>query len=333
MPVVKNAQLRFRLIDAALRNKHRSYPTLEDLRGLCEEKLFGTSHGQHISVSTIEKDLRELRQEYDAPIAFSKKHLGYYYTDDTFSLDLPVSEEEAESIKLAAHTLLQFSSIPLFENFGHAVKKILERVDVHSSHVSSEEAIQFETIPETKGSQWLQPLLKAIRDNCKVQLVYRRFDTEKDGSYLIHPYLLKEYRNRWYLIGKNEEKDKISTFGLERIMEVNVAEDTFLRDVDFDAENFFKNTIGITVLNDKVQTVKAEVDGLLAKYLITQPIHQSQKQEKKENGSFLFTWEVLLTYELKNQLLSFGSACRVLEPQSLVDEIREELKKSMENYR
>jgi predicted DNA-binding transcriptional regulator YafY len=332
MPVVKNVQLRFRIIDNALRNKYKPFPTLEDLRQLCEEKLYGTSHGRHISASTIEKDLRELRNEFDAPIAFSKRELGYYYSDDTYSLDLPVSEDEVESIKLATQTLLQFSNIPLFDDFRHAVNKILERVNVQSANTEATAFIQFETPSEVKGRELLQPILQCIKESKKINFTYKRFDTETNKKYLVHPYILKEYRNRWYLIGKNEEKNKIATFGLDRIESITATEQHFIQDEAFNALAYFKNSVGITVFDEKVQRVAAQVHELVAKYLITQPLHSSQKHKDLKNGKVEFTWNVLLTYELKNYLLSLGSACTVIEPEELREEIAKEIMATQKNY-
>ncbi|MFN3917149.1 MAG: helix-turn-helix transcriptional regulator [Flavobacteriales bacterium] len=332
MPVVKNVQLRFRIIDSVLRNKYKPFPTLEDLRQLCEEKLYGTSHGQHISASTIEKDLRELRNEFDAPIAFSKRELGYYYTDETYSLDLPVSEDEVESIKLATQALLQFSNIPLFDDFRHAVNKILERVDIQSTNTEANAFIQFETPSETKGRELLQPILQCIKDSKKINITYKRFDTETNKEYLVHPYILKEYRNRWYLIGKNEEKSKIATFGLDRIESITATENHFIQDDSFNAAAYFKNSVGITVFDEKVRQIKVHVDELVAKYLITQPLHASQQHKHIENGKVEFTWKVLLTYELKNHLLSLGSACTVIEPKELREEITKEIIAAHKNY-
>ncbi len=87
MPFVKNAQLRFRVIDRAIRNKYRPFPSKNDLREACEEMLFGTSQGHHICNSTIEKDMHTLKMDFDAPIKYSRLEKGYYYADEDYSLD------------------------------------------------------------------------------------------------------------------------------------------------------------------------------------------------------------------------------------------------------
>ena len=81
MPHIKNALIRFRIIDRMIRNPYKPYPSKGDLREACEESLFGSTYGEHICDSTIEKDLFAMRIEHDAPIRYSRKHEGYFYED------------------------------------------------------------------------------------------------------------------------------------------------------------------------------------------------------------------------------------------------------------
>ena len=57
MPHIKNALIRFRIIDRMLRNKYKPFPSKQDLRAACEESLYGSTLGEHICDSTIEKDM------------------------------------------------------------------------------------------------------------------------------------------------------------------------------------------------------------------------------------------------------------------------------------
>ena len=87
MPHIKNALIRYRILDRAIGNKYNPYPNKQQLRELCEEDLFGSTNGSHICDSTIEKDLFAMKMEHDAPIKYSRKHHGYYYTDENYSLN------------------------------------------------------------------------------------------------------------------------------------------------------------------------------------------------------------------------------------------------------
>jgi hypothetical protein len=125
MPHIKNALIRFRIIDRMLRNKYKPFPSKLELRSACEESLYGSDHGNNICDSTIEKDMFNMKMEHDAPIKYSKLHKGYYYEDPNFSInDIPLSEDELSSIKFAVKTLQQFKEVPFFQQFGNAIDKL-----------------------------------------------------------------------------------------------------------------------------------------------------------------------------------------------------------------
>src|SRR5690554_8031135 len=147
MPAIKNAHIRYRIIDRHIRNKYKPFPTKEELRSACEEALFGSDNGQNISDSTIEKDLFAMREEMDAPIKYSKRDKGYYYTEKDFSInDIPLSSEEIESLHFATKTLMQFKDTSMFQQFGLAIDKIFDRIAAFSEVDTKDESeiIQFE---------------------------------------------------------------------------------------------------------------------------------------------------------------------------------------------
>jgi hypothetical protein len=116
MPHIKNALIRFRIIDRCLRNKYKPFPTKQDLRHECEESLYGSVGSGNICDSTIEKDMFAMKMEFDAPIRYSKRHSGYYYEDPEFSInDIPLTEDDLSSIRFAAKTLMQFREVDIFQ--------------------------------------------------------------------------------------------------------------------------------------------------------------------------------------------------------------------------
>ena len=126
MPHIKNALIRFRIIDKCLRNKYKTYPSKQDLREACEESLFGSVDGANICDSTIEKDMFAMKMEHDAPIRYSKRYGGYYYEDPNFSInDIPLTEDDLSAINFAAKTLMQFKDVDMFKQFGNAIDKIV----------------------------------------------------------------------------------------------------------------------------------------------------------------------------------------------------------------
>lgn len=336
MPKVKNALLRYRIIDKCIRDKYKPFPTKEDLRQACEEALFGSSEGENISDSTVEKDLYAMRMEHDAPIKYSKIEKGYFYSDPEFTMDeLPLNEDDVDAIKFAANILFQFKGVDVFKKFEFAIDKILDRVNISEKFNDSsvDQYVQFETAPIYGGSDYLAPLLDAIKNRKTVQFQYRKFDGSEGKVRRVDPYLLKEYRNRWYLIGKTLSKGKVQTFGLDRMDELSTLEEQFLRDDSFNPDTYFKYAIGITTSENTPETVIIDADPVLSKYMQTQPIHHTQELIKeKKKGGFKFSLEVVITEELIMQILSYGSAVKVRSPQHLVEEVSSRLNKALEQY-
>ena len=335
MPAIKNALLRYRIIDRSIRNEYNPYPTKEQLRQACEEEIYGTSEGLHICHSTIEKDIFAMRMEHDAPIAYSKREKGYYYTNDEFSMDdVPLTEKDISAIKAASTILHQFKSTSLFSQYQFAIDKILDRaVTSQQKFSNTENNIQFETLPTISGNEYLESVLEAIKKRNVLQFQYYNYIKNIKTVRRVHPYLLKEYRNRWYLIGKSELKKKVITFGLDRISNLQTLENQFSVDSSFNPDYFFQHSIGITVFDEKPQEIIIKTNNILSKYLTSQPLHHSQKLSKiLKNGDHFFSYFLLITYELKMTILGYGSDCEVIEPVSLRDQIAEEIKKVASKY-
>lgn len=335
MSKIKNAQLRYRVIDRCLRNTAKPFPSKDDLREACEEELYGSSGGSDICDSTIEKDMFAMRMDFDAPIKYSKIHKGYYYEDPDYSVDkIPLSDEDIDAIRFAIKTLMQFRDMDIFKNFGYAIGKIFDRVHIASNPMDSavEKFVQFETVSESVGSEMLPDLLKAIKEKTVVTFDYAAFTSEKGRSRKVLPLLLKEYRNRWYLICLSLEKSKILTFGLDRIQNLQLTKEHYYEPVDFDPDNYFRHAIGITANESEPEEIVLKVDKVGWRYLESQPLHPSQKLLKEGSNRNTFQLRVLISEELRRTILSYGDQIEVVKPKSLRSEISEIVKRSAQLY-
>ena len=335
MSQIKNAQLRYRIIDRALRNSFSPFPSKQKLRQACEEALYGEGTGEHICDSTIEKDLFAMRMDHDAPIKYSKIEKGYYYQDDNYSIDnIPLSESDIEAIKFATKTLMQFKDVSMFKQFGFAIDKIFDRVHISNNpnEKTVEEYVQFETVPETIGTEFLPDILKAIKEKEVITFSYTSFATEKTKNREVLPLLLKEYRNRWYLISYNISKERIITFGLDRMKDLKLTGNYYAKAITFNPDLYFKHSIGITSYDTEPETITFKIDKLGSKYLESQPLHHSQTLVKVGKNRNTFQIKVLISEELKRLILSYGSQIEILEPKTLRNQIINEVINLNERY-
>lgn len=338
MPANKYALLRYRIIDKTIRNKYKTFPSKEDLRLACEEALYNSNH-ERISESTIEKDLFAMRKEeglgYFAPIKFSREFGGYYYKDPDYSIDdLPLNDEDVEAIKFAAITLSQFKNIEVFDQFGSAIDKLIGRISI-SGNLQDKDVtryVQFEDSPPAKGNQFLSSLLDAIKNQIEVRLSYKSFLVGVENVRIFHPHLLKEYRNRWYVIGVDKADGKIKTFGLDRITSAVHMDSMFKPLPNFNSDAYFKYSIGITAKDESPEKIRLKFSPKQSNYIRTLPIHSSQKIISDSNG-IVIELMLIITPELIMELRSFGMDVEVIAPLHLREQIKEELENNLKVYK
>jgi predicted DNA-binding transcriptional regulator YafY len=337
MALNKYAAIRYRIIDECIRSRTRPYPSKEELRTACEEALYGTSDGSRISASTIDKDLWALKNESVfgyAPIAFDRFRGGYYYTDPGFSLDLPLTTDDISLIRLAMHTLNHFRNSRVFQDLENAVNRIQGRILLADrlSESSLENVIQFEYVPASQGQDHLPFLLDAIRNRLETEIDYTPFVDGRMRHYTYQPYLLKEHKNRWYLVGRDLENDKIRTLGLDRMSGIRITGRTFPAPEDFDPDNFFRNSFGIGTYSGIPETILLRLDEVQTRYIRSNPLHPSQEITGEDDGASIVRLFVIPSDELKMQILSYGSKIEVLEPAWLRKEIGETLDRAAGLY-
>ena len=335
MGQIKNALIRYRVIDKAIRNKYKPFPTKAELRKSCEDALFGNDDGENICDSTIEKDLFFLRMEHDAPIKYSKRHGGYYYDSDSFSLDdIPLTEEDMDAIRFAANTLSQFKDVEMFKQFGFAIDKIVEKVAISNDPFIAESNtfVQFEAAHSVKGNEYLSILLSGIRQKKYTYFEYASFISDKKKARKVVPLLLKEYRNRWYLICFDCVKEAIITYALERMENVEVSDVVSVESISFDNDKFFQNAIGITVNNSNPELVVFKADNVASKYIDSQPFHSSQLMVKEGKNKTTFSLQVIISEELIRTFMSYGGELEILEPDSLRNTIKKRIVDMSERY-
>lgn len=337
MPHIKSTLFRHRIIDKCIRNPYKPFPSKQELRVTCEQELFGSEDGQHICDSTIEKDLFAMRQEYDAPIKYSKLNKGYYYENPDFTInDVPLNEADLDAVRFAANTLLQFKDVELFKEFGNAIDKIVDRIAISTQAKKQPELnefVQFETATSVGGGQFLPDLLDAIQKSVAVYFEYENFNAKTVKARKVTPLLLKEYRNRWYLISYDLIKDKITTYALERMRNLELSEEKVVKPYQFNPTDFFRYSIGISTSDAPPELVEFTANDVASKYLETQPLHHTQKKVSIQKDTTTFQLEVYISEELIRNILSFGGEVTINKPASLHKEIADRIATMTMNYK
>ncbi len=334
MAANKEAFIRYRIIDRMLRNKRMTYPSMDDFIDEMEEKL-----GKVFSDSTIQKDIKAMKQDellgFLAPIKWSKREGGYYYSDENYTItEIPLSETDLDSLEFAATVLQQFKGIKMFADFEATVDKIFNAINVNSllTQDEIEDTIQFEKVPNFKGSNLIGTLLTHIKERECIYVEYQKFNSEDTKTHNLHPYLLKEYRNRWYLVGMNNKNGYINTFGLDRITFIEKSSTSFKFHKTFSTKNYFQHAFGITTFEGKAEEVVLAFNKIQKAYILTQELHETQEIVSETADELVIKLNVGITVELIMSILSFGENVKVLSPETLKSTIKERLQKSLDLY-
>lgn len=334
MPVNRNALIRYKTIDTCLRNRYRRW-TLEDLIDACSDALYeyeGIDKG--ISKRTVQMDIQMMRSEklgYNAPIVvYDNKY--YKYEDGEYSItNTPLTEQDLRTMSEAVEVLRQFRGFSYFEGMGDIVSRLEDHVT--SAKQKTTPVIDFEKNESLKGLNYLDTIYNAIVNKQVLNIEYRSFKARSANTLKFYPYLLKEYRNRWFVFGRN--KGSLINLALDRIHGIDVAEkEKYIENNLFDPESFFDDLVGVTKnIGLKPQKVCFRVDKGNAPYVQTKPIHKSQQlMEELEDGSMIFELEVIINQEFQREIFGFADSIKILSPQSLVDFMASKFRSAVRNY-
>ncbi len=335
MALNKNALIRYKTIDKCLQNRYREW-TLDDLIEACSDALY-EYEGRTVNVSkrTIQLDIQLMRSDklgYNAPIVvYGKKY--YKYEDEQYSItDIPLTETDMSVLSETVAMLKQFKDFSLFSELGGIIQRLEDKV--YTAQTDQPAIIHLDKNENLKGLEHLDFLYQAILKKMVLRVTYQSFKARQAAEFVFHPFILKEYNNRWFLVGKTGIKKPVVNLALDRIHAVDFDTKIPYMITDFNGDEFYKNTIGATVLNEEhVEEVFLKIDRRNAPYVLTKPLHHSQeKVETLEDGSVVIKLYVHLNFEFERIIMGFGETMEVMQPRQLRRRIRKKFEKGMELY-
>lgn len=336
MPVNRNALIRYKTIDTCLRNRYRRW-TLEDLIDACSDALYeyeGIDKG--ISRRTVQGDIQMMRSEklgYNAPIVvYDNKYYKYEHEDYSIT-NTPLSEQDLKTMSEAVEVLRQFKGFSYFSGMGDIVSRLEDHVT--SAKQKTIPVIDFEKNDNLQGLNYLDTIYHSIVDKQALRMTYKSFKAREAASFIFYPYLLKEYKNRWFVFGLQQGQPMLKNLALDRIQELEIAKgEPYRENKLLDPLTFFEDVVGVTKsVNQQAEKVTFLATKEHAPYIKTKPIHKSQQLiEHKEDGSMIFEIEVIINQELQREFLGFADGIRILSPNSMVRFMKKKFKKAMEEY-
>lgn len=337
MPANKNALLRYKTIDNCLRNRQRRW-TLQDIVDACSDALYdfeGIRKG--ISTRSVQLDIQMMRSDklgYNAPIEVYD-HKYYRYSDPNFSImELPLSQTDYDKLAEAVDMLRQYADFDYFTELSDVIGRLQDTLAIAKNKRAP--IVDFERNSNLMGLKFLNPLYNYIANKQTLTISYQPFNNPKPKNWVVWPYLLKEYRNRWFLFCTRVTDHKLFNLALDRMKSIEPNKEVaFQEDSQFDPSTFFKDVIGVTkTRKTPLETVRFIANSEQAPYIETKPVHSSQMvlERNDEDGTVLFQCKVVLNFEFYALMLSYGPGVRIISPKCAVRTIRKMLYEAANQY-
>jgi len=362
MPANKNAVVRYIILDRMLSDQHHYY-TRTQLLNAVNDSLKGIDEALQVCKRTIEMDLRDMEDIFLIELDESKVINGkkvIRYADQTRSIfSKPLSDDEKMLLNEVLNTLGQFSGLDNFEWLDDLKTKLGNQLSFGGSEfdtkngVLQNKVISFSSNEFLKNKEYLGWFFSAITNKKVVSITYRQFDAEKAQEIIAYPYMLKQYKDRWYLLCTPTCDKKlpynphfIATIPLDRIEAYEEVQNIPYVKCQVNIDELFDDIVGVTYYWDKpVEHVVFAVHKSSANYIRTKPMHPYQTELSKEDQAKLhrenpkledysfFSLDCKLNYELSSLFRSYGANLVVISPESLRIEMGENARKLLELYR
>ncbi len=332
MATNKDPWLRYLALDKCLSNFSRKF-YIEDLQNaVCDYLTREKSVETTVSRRQIYDDLSQMRTspELCAPIeSYWEGQRKYYrYSEPGFSI-VDLTDEELSSLEATVNMLASFRGMPQFDWMSRIIDKLKKKYKV--SH-SFRNILSFDSNIDLQGIERFQKLFGYVLNEQPIVIEYAPFG-KSPISATVHPYFLKQYNNRWYLIGlvSKEKYHDVSVFSLDRITGVEASKEIFIPDTIMgDPADYFYDVIGMTINKEaKKEKVVMRFAPNRYSFVTSKPIHPSQTKNDQERT---ITINVIPNRELTATILGFGKDVEVLEPLSLRQEIASIFEECCKNY-
>lgn len=254
---------------------------------------------------------------------------------DIFGVIIECDRKDGYRYYIENPEVLQENSI---QNWMFSTLSVSNMLD---GNAGLQDRILLESIPS--GDDKLQQIMGAMRENKRIRMQYHRYASAESNQFTVEPYCVKLFKRRWYVVvkiieatvdhNKDDKKDSLYVFALDRIEHVEMLQTKFTVDKDYDAAGYFNDCFGIVANSDlKSERIVIRAYGLEPHYLRDLPLHHSQKEIKRTDEYTDFELKIKPTNDFKTHLLSLNSWVRVMEPAWLADEMKDWLKSALSRY-
>lgn len=318
MPTIKNSFERHKVLDRCFRDRTKKY-FMDDLVRIVNEDTF-YYYGTSVSERTIRKDIAYMMdsQGYSAPITkgMDGHRTYYYYNDRDYSImNLPISQQEMTQLSETIKMLSRFKGLP---DCSWMEEVLVRFEDTFQLTEQPKGIVSFAQNPYLRGMNHFAPLFNYIISKSVLHITYHKFRKTSEIRE-IHPYQLRQYNNRWFLIGYEPcmaDKLPVVTIPLDRIDFIECAQDVIYQEYrGFDLDEYFNQVVGVSVnIGAKKEIIGIKASYPAAAYIESKPLHRSQRIIENNCDYIIFEYSLIPNYEFETILLGYMDECEITKP-------------------
>ncbi len=288
-----------------------------------------------VSPRTIHRDIEYMRDMLDAPIAYDAVKRGYHYTEKNYALPgIEIRESDLFAICIAEKALEQYANTPLYDKLSSVFEKIRsylpDSVTVRPGWIDNRFTFLQESFTAIDPGIW-ETLAEGLRTARRVEIAHQKAGEETATRRSVSPYHMVNYRGEWYLVGHCSVRDAVVRFAMSRIRSARLTDEAFIVPADFDFREYLGSHFGI-MTEEMDYAVRIKFSRSQAPYVEERTWHTGQTLTRNTDGSVTLSFTTNSLFEVKRWVLSWGADARVIEPEPLARQVREELEAALAQY-
>ena len=276
-----------------------------------------------VSERTIYEDRRFLLDELSAPLVFSRKHKGWYYSKSTWTLPtVNISLNELLAFALAIEAARHALGASFEAELQSAARKICEGLQGKSS--IDLESLRGHFIFAATSPSVISPVITpnllelsdAIANRHRVRVLYFSARSNTTKWRLLEPHGLQNAEGEWRCFAFEPASNEMRTFNLARMKRLETKAQTFVPQPSFNVETFLRESFRHE-LGPVLHSIAVRFDASQAPYIREKRWHPTQTIEEEANGSLVLRFQARGLGEIARWVLSYGAHAEVLEPPAL----------------
>jgi proteasome accessory factor B len=214
-------------------------------------------------------------------------------------------------------------------------QRLLESYQVINAINASQDYAEFVFLEtrKPKGLEHFYGLLFAIRNKRIVNFTHTKYWDDTVTKRTVHPLALKESQGRWYLAAVDTKDNRLKTFGLDRMEDIDISKTRYKDKYSYNIGELYTHAFGI--INEegkKPETVQLKFTYEQGQYVKTYPLHTSQKIVSETADNVIVEVCLYISYDFIKELLSYAEELEVIKPAQLRTRMKNHLKNSLKLY-